>query len=125
MTLHALKNSKLGNEVAVVRDGAEALGYLLEAGREPHALPELVLLNLELPEVDGLEVLRHLRNDERTKVLPVVVLSTEDSPGLLDYYGANGFIRKPVTSAKLVESARQLGLHWLVSDEASSAGKKP
>jgi CheY-like chemotaxis protein len=75
--------------------------------------------------VGGLELLRRLRSDKRTETVPVVILSIEDSPDSLDDYGANGFIRKPVTSAKLAESARQMGFHWLVTDEASSANKEP
>ncbi len=116
LTLRALKKSNFLNPVTVARDGAEALAYLF--GDNP--LPQIVLLDLKLPKVDGLEVLRELRANERTKLLPVVVLtsSVEEQDILRSYdLGANSYVRKPVDFTQFVEAVRQLGLYWLVLNQ--------
>jgi two-component system response regulator len=125
LTLRALQKNNIHNEVVVVRDGAKALDYLFGTGtylgRDTNVLPQVVLLDLKLPKLDGLEVLRRLRADERTKLLPVVVLttSTEDQD-LIDGYslGANGYVRKPVDFMQFTEAVRHLGLYWLVLNES-------
>ncbi|HEX9800495.1 MAG TPA: response regulator [Thermoanaerobaculia bacterium] len=124
LTLRALRKHNLGNEVVVARDGAEALDYLFatgpHAGRDASATPQLVLLDLKLPKLDGLEVLRRVRSDERTRLLPVVVLtSSREERDLIDSYrlGANSYVRKPVDFNEFVEAARQLGLYWLLLNE--------
>jgi len=121
LTLRALQKSNIMNEVMVARDGAEALDYLFATGaytgRDANELPELVLLDLKLPKVDGLEVLQRLRADERTKLLPVVVLtSSNEQRDILESYNlrANSYIRKPVDFVQFREAVRQLGLYWLV-----------
>jgi two-component system response regulator len=116
LTLRALRKNRVGNEVTVVRDGQEAVDHLfLEATvRDP---PQLVLLDLKLPKVDGLEVLRRIRNDERTRLLPVVILtsSDEDKDRLAGYgHGANSYVRKPVDFVEFMEAVRNLGLYWLI-----------
>ncbi len=120
----ALKKNNIGNEVVVTRDGVEALDYLFGRGayegRDLGVMPQVVLLDLKLPKVDGLEVLRRLRADQRTRLLPVVVLtSSREQQDLVDSYGygANSYIRKPVDFAQFVEAVRQLGLYWLVLNE--------
>lgn len=124
LTLRALKKNNIKNEVVVARDGAEALDYLLgagrHAGRDSRATPQLVLLDLKLPKIDGLEVLRRLRADERTKLLPVVILtsSTEENDLVSGYsLGANSYIRKPVDFVQFTEAVQQLGLYWLILNE--------
>ena len=124
LTLRALKKNNITNSVTVVRDGAEALDYLFGtgeyAGKAPSQLPQLTLLDLKLPKVDGLEVLRRLRADERTKLLPVVILtsSNEEQDRLKGYgYGANSYVRKPVDFDQFMEAVRQLGLYWLLLNE--------
>jgi two-component system response regulator len=124
LTLRAFARSKIANEIIVVKDGEEALDYLFasgaHSGRDPTNMPELVLLDLKLPKVDGLEVLRRLRADERTRRLPVVILtsSKEESDVVASYdLGANSFIRKPVDFLEFMDAARQLGLYWLVLNE--------
>jgi two-component system response regulator len=124
LTLRALRKNNIANEVVVARDGAEALDYLFGtgafAGREAGDKPQVILLDLKLPKVDGLEVLRRIRADDRTKLLPVVVLtsSTEDRDLVESYkHGANSYVRKPVDFQKFVEAVRQLGLYWLVLNE--------
>jgi len=121
LTLRALQKSNIMNQVVVARDGAEALDYLFATGaytgRDANELPELVLLDLKLPKVDGLEVLQRLRADERTKLLPVVVLtSSNEQRDILESYNlrANSYIRKPVDFVQFREAVRQLGLYWLV-----------
>lgn len=121
LTLRAFEKSKIANEIIVVRDGQEALDYLhmtgSHAGRDPSVTPEVVLLDLNLPKVHGLEVLRRLRADDRTRLLPVVVLtsSNEEKDVITSYnFGANSFVRKPVDFAQFTEAAGQLGLYWLV-----------
>jgi two-component system response regulator len=124
LTLRALEKNKIRNEVVVARDGAEALDYLFgrrtHEGRDTSVLPQIVLLDLNLPKVDGLDVLRAIRADERTKRLPVVILtsSNEESDVLNGYDGgANSYVRKPVDFTAFAEAVRQLGLYWLVLNE--------
>jgi two-component system, response regulator len=123
-TLRALRKNNIGNKVIVARDGVEALDFLFCTGiysdRDPNNQPELVLLDLRLPKVDGLEVLRRIRADERTSLLPVVILtsSNADRDLVAGYtYGANAYIRKPVDFIQLIEAVRQLGLYLLVLHE--------
>ena len=126
LTLRALKNNHILNDVAIAGDGAEALDYLLDAAAcagqgPPRELPTLILLDLKLPKVDGLEVLRRIRADERTKLLPVVVLtSSREEQDLVSSYslGCNSYIRKPVDFVQFNEAVRQLGLYWLVLNES-------
>jgi two-component system response regulator len=124
LTLRAFKRSKVLNRVEVVRDGVEALDYLFATGvhaeRDPKALPAVILLDLKLPKLGGLEVLRRVRADERTRRIPVVVLtSSNEEKDILSSYGlgANSFVRKPVDFAQFMEAAQQLGLYWLVTNE--------
>lgn len=121
LTLRALQKSNILNEVVVTRDGAEALDYLFASGaysdHDPNDLPEVVLLDLRLPKIDGLEVLRRLRAHKRTKLLPVVVLTTsdEESDIIASYnLGANSYIQKPVDFTQFMAAVQQLGLYWLV-----------
>ena len=117
LTLRAFKKGNIHNEVVVVRDGAEALAYLLDA---TNALPTLVLLDLNLPRVSGLDVLRELRAHERTKFLPVVILTaSKEDEDLVNSYslGANAYVRKPIEFGDFVEAARTLGLFWLLLNE--------
>ena len=121
LTLRAFRKSNILNPVVVARDGVEALDYLFgtgaHAGRDTAEQPQVVLLDLKLPRLDGLEVLQRLRADARTRWLPVVILTTssEDSDILSSYQlGANSYIRKPVDFEQFIEAARQLGLYWLV-----------
>jgi CheY-like chemotaxis protein len=124
LTLRAFHKSKILNEIVVVGDGVEALDYLFStgahAGRDPKAIPEVMLLDLKLPKIGGLEVLRRIRAEELTRRLPVVVLtSSNEEKDILSSYnlGANSYVRKPVDFAQFVEAARQLGLYWLVMNE--------
>ena len=124
LTLRALKKSNILNRVVVVRDGAEALDYLftrgVHAARSADEIPQVVLLDLKLPKVDGLEVLREIRADDRTKLLPVVVLtsSIQEQDVVTSYgLGANSYVRKPVDFNQFVEAVRQLGLYWLVINQ--------
>ena len=124
LTLRALKRNNIANQVVVARDGVEALEYLFatgaHAGRDASAMPLVVLLDLKLPKLDGLEVLRRLRADERTRLLPVVILtSSAEQQDLVNGYslGANSYVRKPVDFVQFTEAVRQLGLYWLVLNE--------
>jgi two-component system, response regulator len=124
LTLNAFKRCGVANEIIVARDGAEALDYLFEtgahAGRQVGVLPTVVLLDLNLPKIDGLEVLRRIRADSRTKLLPVVVLtaSKEEEDVLSSYsLGANAYVRKPVDFAEFVTAAKTLGLFWFLLNE--------
>jgi two-component system, response regulator len=126
LTLRAFAKNNISNEVVVARDGVKALDYLFGtgtyAGRDVRIQPQLILLDLKLPKLDGLEVLRRLRGDERTKLLPVVILtsSKEDEDRIQSYrLGANSYIRKPVDFLEFIEAVRQLGLYWLVLNEAA------
>ena len=125
LTLRALKKSNILNEVVVAQDGVEALDYLFGTGkfegRDTRIMPQMILLDLKMPRMDGLEVLQRIREDERTKVFPVVILTTssEDKDRVESYkLGANSYIRKPVDFNQFVEAVRQLGLYWLVLNEA-------
>lgn len=122
LTARAFKKNKIQNEIAVARDGAEALTYLFGNGdgQPPQPLPQLVLLDLQLPKVGGLDVLRRIRSHERTRLLPVVILtSSREERDLVEGYslGANSYIRKPVDFGQFMEAVRQLELYWLVLNE--------
>lgn len=123
--MRALKKNKILNEVVVAHDGVEALDYLFAsgtyAGRDMSVMPQVILLDLKLPKIDGLEVLRRLRADDRTKLFPVVILtSSKEEQDLLNGYsfGANSYIRKPVDFSQFGEAVRHLGLYWLVLNES-------
>lgn len=125
LTLRALKKNNIMNEVVVARDGVEALDYLFGKGvyadRDMSVMPHLILLDLKLPKMDGLEVLRYLRTDDRTRILPVVILtSSKEEQDLINGYslGANSYVRKPVDFSQFSESVRQLGLYWFVLNES-------
>ncbi len=125
LTLRAFKKYNVMNEVVVAGDGAEALDYLFGkgkyAGRDSDKLPEVVLLDLKLPKVDGLEVLQRLRADERTKQLPVVILtSSSEERDVVDGYkfGANSYIQKPVDFAQFSEAVGRLGIYWLLLNKS-------
>ena len=130
LTLRALRRNRVANRVDVVRDGAEALEYLFAtgsyAGRDVRDTPNLVLLDLKLPKVGGLEVLERLRADPRTRRLPVVILTSSNvESDLARSYdlGANSYIRKPVDFTQFMEAVNQLGLYWLVLNEAPPYGE--
>lgn len=125
LTLQAFNKNKIHNKVVEAHDGVQALDYLFgtgtHAGRDLSIMPTVILLDLKLPRVDGLEVLRQIRADERTKLLPVVILtSSKEEQDLISSYslGANSYIRKPVDFAKFNEAIIQLGLYWLVMNES-------
>lgn len=124
LTLRALRKHNILNEVVVAHDGVEALDYLFATGawseRDPRQLPQVVLLDLKLPRIDGLEVLRRVRADERTRLLPVVILtsSNEEQDRISGYgLGCNSYVRKPVNFDEFVDAVKQLGLYWLVLNE--------
>lgn len=124
LTVRALHKNKIANNLMVVRDGVEALEFLFCTGayseRNPKEMPEVVLLDLKLPKVDGLEVLRQIRANEHTRLLPVVILtSSKEEQDLITSYslGANSYIRKPVDFSQFVEAIHQLGMYWLVLNE--------
>lgn len=124
LTIRALNKNKIANNLSIVRDGVEALDFLFCTGpysnRDPHDMPEVVLLDLKLPKVDGLEVLRQVRADQRTRLLPVVILtSSKEEQDLIKSYslGANSYIRKPVDFSQFVEAIHQLEMYWLVLNE--------
>ena len=128
LTLRALKAARLANRIHVVQDGEEALDFLFrrgsEAGRRGELLPRLVLLDLKLPKVDGMEVLRQLREDPQTRTLPVVILtSSKEERDVVNGYqlGANSYIQKPVDFTQFQETVKQLGLYWLVINEPPPA----
>jgi two-component system, response regulator len=124
LTLRALKKHNVANEVVVARDGVEALDYLFgtgaHAGRDVRELPLVVLLDLKLPKVDGLEVLRRVRADERTRLLPVVILtSSNEERDVIHGYelGTNSYVQKPVDFAAFMDAIGQLGLYWLMLNQ--------
>jgi CheY-like chemotaxis protein len=130
LAIRALKKNNIMNEVVIARDGAEALDYLFGtgayAGRDTSVMPQVILLDLKLPKIDGLGVLKRLRDDERTKLLPVVVLtSSKEDKDLNESYrlGANSYIRKPVDFIQFTEAIKQLGLYWLVLNEPPPQGE--
>ncbi len=127
LTLRALKKNNISNEIVIARDGVEALDFLFGTGayasRVGGVLPQLILLDLKLPKLDGFEVLKRLRADPRTKLIPVVILtSSKEQQDIVNGYGlgANSYVRKPVDFLQFVESVRQLGLYWLVINEQPS-----
>jgi two-component system response regulator len=131
LTLRAFEKSNVSNEIVVVGDGEQAINYLFAtgpyAGRDPKVMPEVILLDIKLPKIDGLGVLRRVRADERTRRLPVVILtSSKEERDVISSYdlGANSFVRKPVDFAEFVDAARHLGLYWLVMNEAPP-GRRP
>jgi len=124
LTIRALRKNNIGNRLVVVHDGEEALDFLYCTGqyanRDLHEMPQVILLDLKLPKIDGHQVLRRVRADERTKLLPVVILtSSKEEQDLVNSYGngANSYVRKPVDFDQFVEAVRQLGLYWLVLNE--------
>jgi two-component system response regulator len=128
LTKRALKQNQILNQMIVARDGAEALDWLFgagrHAGRDLSVMPTVILLDLKLPKIDGLEVLQRIRSDPRTKLLPVVVLtSSKEEQDLAQSYslGANSYMRKPVDFAQFAESIKHLGLYWLVLNEPPPA----
>lgn len=131
LTLRAFAKNNIRNEVVVARDGAEALDYLFARnayeGRNIEDLPQVVLLDLNLPKVDGLDVLRQIRADKRTEVLPVVILtSSREEQDMVEGYrlGANSYVRKPVDFDEFLEAARQLGLYWLLLNETAPSRQR-
>ena len=128
LTLRALRKNNVLTKVVVARDGVEALDYLFgtgrHSGRDIAVMPQLILLDLKLPKIDGLEVLKRLRADERTRLLPVVILtSSREEQDMLDGYGfgANSYVRKPVNFEQFVQAVEQLKLYWLILNEAPPA----
>ena len=124
LTLRALNRNNIQDEIIVARDGVEALEFLfgegIHAGRDLRLMPQVILLDLKLPRIDGLEVLRRVRADSRTRLLPAVILSSsnEEQDRLQGYsLGANSYIRKPVDFVQFIEAVRQLGLYWLILNE--------
>ena len=132
LTLRALRKSSVLNPVVIARDGVQALDYLFaragHANRSVAALPQVILLDLKLPKIDGLEVLRTLRADERTRLIPVVILtsSNEDRDLIASYsLGANSYVRKPVDFVQFLEVVRQLALFWLMLNQTAPANGRP
>ncbi len=126
LMLRALTKNNIANDVTVTRDGVEALDYLFStgeyAGRDSSDMPQLILLDLKLPKIDGLEVLKRIRADERTKLIPVVVLTTSgEQKDIVSSYdlGANSYVQKPVDFNEFIEATRQLGLYWLVINKTA------
>lgn len=124
LTLRAFEKSQVLNEIVVARDGEQAIHYLFSTGphahRDPAMMPEVVLLDMKLPKIDGLGVLRRMRADERTRRLPVVMLtSSKEEKDVVSSYdlGANSFVRKPVDFGEFVDAARHLGVYWLAMNE--------
>jgi len=131
LTIRAFKKNNILNEIVVAHDGVEALDYLFgtgdHAGRDPSALPQLVLLDLNLPRIGGLDVLRRIRSDARTEFLSVVVLtsSKEDEDIVRSYsLGANSFVRKPVEFDQFTQAVKTLGLYWLLLNESAPSRRK-
>ena len=125
LTLRAFRKNNIANDVVIARDGAEALDYLFGTGayadRDANDMPRIILLDLKMPKVDGLQVLERLRADERTELTPVVILtSSKEEQDLVSGYksGANSYVRKPVDFNQFTEAVRQIGLYWLLINEA-------
>jgi two-component system response regulator len=132
LALRALKKNNIANEIVVVRDGAEALEYLFSTGayqdRDTSEMPEVILLDLKLPKVDGLEVLKRLRADRRTESIPVVVLTSSDEQrDVVESYklGANSYVRKPVDFDQFMKAVEELGLYWLLLNEIPWRKREP
>ena len=130
LTMRAFKQNNISNKVVVAKDGAEALDYLfgrgMYAGRDVQNMPVVTLLDLKLPKIDGMEVLKTIRQNEVTKLLPVVILtSSTQEIDLINGYklGANSYVRKPVDFTQFVEAIKALGLYWLIWNEAPPAAK--
>lgn len=126
LTLRALKKNHIANEIVVARDGVEALDYLFGTGsyadRDLSVMPQLILLDLNMPKVNGLQVLQKIRADERTKRLPVVIFtSSNEEQDMMDSYelGANSYIRKPVDFVQFLEASKHLGLYWMVLNQSA------
>jgi CheY-like chemotaxis protein len=131
LTLRALKKNNIQNPVVVARDGVEALDFLFGtgpfSGRDVSVLPSVTLLDLKLPKVDGLEVLKRIRAHSQTMILPVVILtSSKEDQDIINGYklGANSYIRKPVDFPQFIEAVRQLGLYWLLLNESAPMGAR-
>lgn len=131
LTLRALKKNNIRNEVLVARDGVEAVDYLFGTGaytgRDLSQQPQVILLDLKLPKMDGFEVLERIRSSEATRLLPVVILTTsnEDQDRVRGYgLGANSFVRKPVEFDKFIDAVRQLGLYWLILNETAPVPRR-
>ena len=132
LTLRAFQKNNIRNDVVIARDGVEALDYIFgtgaHAGRDPEDTPAVILLDLKLPKIDGLEVLRRLRSDQRTRLTPVVILtSSKEEQDLIRSYslGANSYVRKPVDFTEFMEAVRQLGMYWLVLNEPAPLKGRP
>ena len=132
LAIRALRKNHIANRVVVARDGVEALDFLYatgtHAGRDPQELPEVVLLDLKLPKLHGLEVLQRIRGQASTRMLPVVILTTssEDRDMIESYrLGANSYIRKPVDFEQFIEAVRQLGMYWLVLNQSAHRAGGP
>ncbi|MCK9196224.1 MAG: response regulator [Syntrophales bacterium] len=130
LTLRAFRKNNILNRVIIAKDGVEALDFLfgtgVHAGRDIKDLPIVTLLDLKLPKIDGMEVLKKIRQDERTRLLPVVILtSSSEEKDVINGYslGANSYIRKPVEFSQFVEAIKQLGLYWLIWNEPPPIGK--
>ena len=130
LTIRALKSHNITNDVVVAQDGVQALDYLFGAKGRPATpdLPAVVLLDLKLPKVNGMEVLQRIRSDERTKLLPVVILTSSDEErDIIDGYslGANSYVRKPVDFVEFTKAAQQLGLYWLLMNRTPPSPRGP
>jgi two-component system response regulator len=124
LTLRAFKKNNISNEIVIARDGIEALDYLMgtgaHKGRDLRVMPEVILLDLKMPRMGGIEVLRHIRSNEHTKLLPVVILtSSDEEKDMIESYecGVNSYIRKPVDFGQFVDAVRQLSLYWVVLNQ--------
>ena len=130
LTMRAFKSNNITNDVVVAQDGVEALDYLFGADGKPapEELPAIILLDLKLPRVNGMEVLRRIRAEERTRLLPVVILTSSDEErDVIDTYslGANSYVRKPVDFVEFTKAAKQLGLYWLLMNQAPPTPRRP